>query len=43
MVTWQEQAVTDEVRNKRSHLVGPPFPALTARFQLQQIGIFQET
>ena len=26
-------------RNKRSHLVGPPFPEFKARFQLQQVGI----
>ena len=31
------------IRNKRSHLVGPPFPEFKARFQLQQAGISQET
>ena len=31
------------VRNKRSHLVGPPFPEFKARFQLRQVGISQET
>jgi len=31
------------VRNKRSHLVRPPFPAFKARFQLRQVGISQET
>ena len=29
----------DGVRKKRSHLVGPPFPAFKARFQLRQVGI----
>ena len=27
------------VRNKQSHLVGPPFPEFKARFQLWQVGI----
>ena len=27
------------VRNKRSHLVGPPFPEFKAHFQLWQVGI----
>jgi len=31
------------VRNKRSHLVGPPFPELRPVFQLRQVGISQET
>ena len=30
-------------RNKRSHLVGPPFPAFKAHFQLRQVGISRET
>jgi len=33
----------NEVRNKQSHLVRPPFPAFKAHFQLQQVGISQET
>ena len=31
------------VRNKRSHLVGPPFPEFKAVFQLRQVGISRET
>jgi len=31
------------VGNKRSHLVGPPFPEFKARFQLRQVGISRET
>ena len=31
------------VRNKRSYLVGPPFPEFKARFQLRQVGISLET
>ena len=30
------------VRNKRSHLVGPPFPEFKV-FQLRQVGISRET
>ena len=31
------------VRNKRSHLVGPPFPVFKAHFQQLQVGISRET
>ena len=31
------------VRNKQSHLVGPPFPELRPVFQLLQVGISLET
>ena len=33
----------NRVRNKRSHLVGPPFPAFKALFQVRQVGISRET
>ena len=31
------------VRNKRSHLVGPPFPEFKVHFQLRQVGISRES
>ena len=33
----------NRIRNKRSHLVRPPFPEFKARFQLRQVGISRET